>query len=96
MQQHGWSVQAHKNGGRDMQVKERTVWRVQSGGITRWFAGELGARDYASDRFEAEFDGVPFVEQILMSEMLAHINELEMGRKTFMDFYGKDLSNASK
>jgi hypothetical protein len=28
--------------------------------------------------------------------MLAHINELEMGRKTFMDFYGKDLSNASK
>jgi hypothetical protein len=31
-----------------------------------------------------------------MSEMLTHLNELELGRKTFMDSYGKDLSNASK
>ena len=79
-----------------MRVKERTVWRVQSGGAVRWFGGELGARDYASDRFEAEFDGVPFVEQVSMSEMLTHLNELELGRNAFMDSYGTDLSNSSK
>ncbi len=79
-----------------MQDREVSVWRVQSGGVTRWFAGELGARQWADDRFENEFDGVPFVEQIVMSEMLTHLNELELGRKTFMDSYGKDLSSASK
>jgi len=63
-----------------MQLKERTVWRVQSGGDTRWFSGELGARQYADDRFEAEFDGVPFVEQITLREALTRLNELESSK----------------
>ena len=60
-----------------MQVREKTVWRVRSGGVTRWFPGELGPRQYADDRFETEFDGVPFVEQITLSEALTRLNELE-------------------
>jgi hypothetical protein len=60
-----------------MEVRERTVWRVQSGSRSKWFAGEIGARDYASDRFDAEFDGVPFVEQVTLSEALVRLNDLE-------------------
>ena len=60
-----------------MRVKERTVWRVQSGGRSKWFAGEIGARDYASDRFDNEFDGVPFVEEITLTEALQRLNTLE-------------------
>lgn len=60
-----------------MDLTERKVWRVCSGSHTRWFAGELGARDYANDRFDNDFDGVPFVEQVTLSEMLSRINSLE-------------------
>ena len=60
-----------------MQLTERTVWRVSSGGVTKFFAGELGARQYADDRYENELDGVPFVEEITLAETLARLNELE-------------------
>ena len=61
-----------------MEVRERNVWWVCSGGYTRWFSGELGARQYAEDRYEAEFDGVPFVEQVTLGEALARLNDLEV------------------
>ena len=60
-----------------MEVRERTVWRVQSGGRFRWFAGEIGARDYASDRFDTEFDGIPFVTEVALTEALRRLNDLE-------------------
>ena len=60
-----------------MRVKEKTVWRVVSGSHSRWFPGELGARQYADDRYETEFDGVPFVEEITLTEALNRLNELE-------------------
>ena len=60
-----------------MRVKEKTVWRVVSGSHSRWFPGELGARQYADDRYETEFDGVPFVEEITITEALNRLNELE-------------------
>jgi len=60
-----------------MQLTERTVWRVQSGSDTRWFSGEFGARQYADDRYEKEFDGIPFLEQITLTEALTRLNELE-------------------
>ena len=60
-----------------MQIKERTVWRVSSGDTNKWFAGEIGARDYASDRFNDVDGPIPFVEQITLSELLARVNELE-------------------
>ena len=69
-----------------MQLKEREVWRVQSGSITRWFAGELGARQWADDRFENEFDGVPFVEQISLAEALTRLNELESSKTLGAEF----------
>ena len=60
-----------------MRVKEKTVWRVLAGSDARWFSGELGARQYADDRYEAEFDGVPFIEEITLAEALGRLNDLE-------------------
>ena len=60
-----------------MDIKERSVWRVASGNHTRWFAGELGARDFASDRFDDVDGPIPFVEQISLTELLGRVNELE-------------------
>ena len=63
-----------------MRLKEKTVWRVQSGGDTRWFPGERNAREFASDRYEVEFDGIPFVREIALTEALARLNELESSK----------------
>ena len=79
-----------------MRVKERTVWRVRCGSVDRWFPGEIGARDFAGDRFNDVDGPIPFVEQVNLSEVLTRLNELELGRKSFMDSYGTDLSEASK
>ena len=69
-----------------MQLTERTVWRVQSGSDTRWFSGELGARQYADDRYDKEFDGVPFLEQITLTEALTRLNELESSKQLGSEF----------
>ena len=58
-------------------LKERTVWRVQSGSRSKWFAGELGARDYANDRFDIELEGVPFLTEMTLSEAITRLNQLE-------------------
>ena len=63
-----------------MQDREVSVWRVVSGGHTRWFSGELGAHLWADDRFENEFDGIPFIEQIALTEALTRLNELESSK----------------
>ena len=69
-----------------MEVRDRCVWRVCSGGVTRWFGGEIGARNWADDRFENEFDGVPFVEQVTLTEALVRLNELESSKKLGQEF----------
>jgi hypothetical protein len=58
-------------------LKERTVWRVQSGGRSKWFTGELGAREWANDRFDTEVDGVPFLREVTLSEAIQILNQLE-------------------
>ena len=63
------------------------VFRVSQGNRVRWFAGEDEARQYADDRYDKHLDGVPFVEPIDAVEMLTHLNELELGRKTFLESY---------
>ena len=46
----------------------------------------LGARQWADDRFENEFDGVPFVEQITLTEALTRLNELESSKKLNQEY----------
>ena len=69
-----------------MDIEERQVWRVCSGSVTRWFGGEAGARQWADDRFESEFDGVPFVERITLTEALTRLNELESSKKLNQEY----------
>jgi len=64
-----------------MEVREKSVWRVQSGGVIHWFFDESDARGYAADR------GVPFVSKLTVGELIARVNELELGRKAFSDAY---------
>ena len=54
--------------------------------VTRWFSGELGVRNWADDRFENEFDGVPFIEQITLTEALTRLNELESSKQLGSEF----------
>ena len=61
-------------------LKERTVYLVTGGNSDRWFTGELGARDFANDRYEDADGPVPFVKEVTLSEALARLNELEADR----------------
>jgi hypothetical protein len=63
------------------------VYRVSEGNRTKWFFDEGDARQFARDRFD-DCDGpIPFVQPIDAVEMLTHLNELELGRKTFLESY---------
>ena len=53
------------------------LYRVVSGLKSRWFTGEQDARDYARDRFDYEFDGVPWVQELSFTEALTRLNDLE-------------------
>ena len=58
-------------------LKERTVYLVTGGRSDRYFTGELGARDYANDRYEDADGPVPFVKEITLSEAFTRLNQLE-------------------
>ena len=57
--------------------REGTVWRVQSGGRCKWFTKQADAKYYANDRFDTELDGVPFLDELTLSEALNRLNGLE-------------------
>ena len=59
------------------EIRDTTVWRVQSGGRCKWFAEQADARDYANDRFDTEIEGVPFLDEVTLSEALTRLNGLE-------------------
>ena len=63
-----------------MQDREVSVWRVQSGDDARWFSGEVNAREFASDRYEVEFDGIPFVREVTLTEALTRLNQFESSK----------------
>ena len=58
-------------------LKERTVYLVTGGRSDRYFTGELGARDFASDRYEDADGPIPYVKEITLSEAFVRLNELE-------------------
>jgi len=60
-----------------MPVRKRSVYKVESGGNARWFWDERDAREYASDRFDIELEGVPFITELTDVELMSRVNELE-------------------
>lgn len=60
-----------------MPVRKRSVWKVESGSHTRWFWEERHAREYASQRFDAELEGVPWINELTDVELIGRLNQLE-------------------
>ena len=58
-------------------LKERTVYLVTGGRSNKWFTGELGARDFANDRYEDADGPIPYVKEVTLSEAFNRLNELE-------------------
>ena len=54
-----------------------TFYRVQQGNYRRWFRDRDAAKQFCDDRFEANFDGVPFIDEYSIEEVVLKINELE-------------------
>ena len=63
-----------------MRIKERTVYLVTGGRSNKRFTGELGAIDYANDRYEDADGPIPYVKEVTLSEAFARLNELEADR----------------
>ena len=55
---------------------EAILWVVSSGSSKTYFFGESDARDYASDRFSYDEDGVPFINKVTLREAISELNRL--------------------
>jgi hypothetical protein len=53
------------------------AYRVTQGAYCRWFKSAEDAKQFADDRWDNEFDGVPFVEEYQAAEVIQALNELE-------------------
>lgn len=53
------------------------AYRVSQGAYRRWFQSAEDAKQFADDRWDNEFDGVPFVEEYHIPEVIQKLNELE-------------------
>ena len=58
-------------------LKERAVYLVAGSGPDRWFIGEMGARDFANDRYEDADGPIPYVKELTLHEAFNRLNELE-------------------
>ncbi len=54
-----------------------TFYRVQQGSYRRWFMDRDAAKQFCDDRFDKEFDGIPYIDEYTPEEMLLAINSLE-------------------
>lgn len=55
-----------------------SLWRVRQGHETHWFLSEKDAKQFSKDRWDDfELDGVPFIDQISLSEVVITLNVLE-------------------
>lgn len=66
------------------EVADLAVWRVSSGGVFRYFTDEGDARNYASDRFDYDADGVPFITQLTVHEALNELNKFSSSSNSWV------------
>lgn len=55
----------------------KTYYRVTQGSYRRWFDDQKKAKEFAVDRCDREFDGIPWIEEFEESQLLYKLNELE-------------------
>ena len=58
-----------------MTSKDSIMWVVSSGSSKTYFFDEGDARDYASDRYDYDLEGVPFISKVTLSEAIAELNK---------------------
>jgi len=57
-------------------TKDAIMWVVSSGSSKTYFYDEGEARDYASDRYDLDLDGVPFISKVTLREAITELNRL--------------------
>jgi len=57
-------------------MPDAIMWVVSSGSSKTYFFGEGEARDYASDRYDLDLDGVPFISKVTLREAISELNLL--------------------
>jgi len=57
-------------------MPDAIMWVVSSGSSKKYFFDELEARDYASDRYDLDLDGVPFISKVTLREAINELNRL--------------------
>ena len=55
---------------------EAILWVVSNGSSKTYFFGEKEAREYASDRYSIDTDGVPFISKVTLREAITELNRL--------------------
>ena len=55
---------------------EAIMWVVSSGSSKTYFYDEGEARDYASDRYDLDLEGVPFISKVTLREAISELNRL--------------------
>jgi hypothetical protein len=55
-------------------MRDSIMWVVSSGSSKTYFFGEEEARDFASDRFDFDLDGVPFISTVTLQEAITELN----------------------
>ena len=55
---------------------EAILWVVSSGSSKTYFYDEGEARDYASDRYDLDLEGVPFISKVTLREAINELNRL--------------------
>ena len=55
---------------------EAIMWVVSNGSSKTYFYDEGDARDYASDRYDFDLDGVPFISKVTLREAINELNRL--------------------
>jgi len=55
---------------------EAIMWVVSSGSSKTYFYDEGEARDYASDRYDLDLEGVPFISKVTLREAINELNRL--------------------
>jgi hypothetical protein len=55
-------------------TKDSIMWVVSSGSSKTYFFDEGEARDFASDRFDFDLEGVPFISKVTLQEAITELN----------------------
>ena len=57
-------------------TRDSIMWVVSAGSSKTYFYDEGDAREFASDRYDYDTDGVPFISKVTLHEAITELNRL--------------------